>query len=57
MRAIIITEKRLVELFELTLARLQNAEVGKVGSDVVVPHRSIVFSLETLKSEIRDGAL
>jgi hypothetical protein len=57
MRVVMTSEKRLNELFELALGRIQSAEVGKVGSDVVVPQRSIAAELDRLKAEIRDGGL
>jgi hypothetical protein len=55
MRAIIIAEKRLVELFELTASRIRSSTPNPGHDESGVSLRTVNFHLEELKREIRDG--
>ena len=55
MRVVMTSEKRLNELFELTLARI--APVDAKASEPTVLRSSVAAELDRLKAEIRDGAL
>jgi hypothetical protein len=53
MRAVITTEKRLNEAFELTLARI--APIDSRAVEPTVLRSTVAAELDRLKAEIRDG--
>lgn len=56
-RVIIISEKRLGELFELALARISKNVEDPQSWDAKVSGGSVVYHLQELKAAIRDGEL